>query len=997
MIHQGSATNMLSTQHLNSYPTRIDILLTCSFYQTHAAITSAGKRRRKRFSSQMISSVELDVWKIILSCSIRNQHAQHSANQPNPHQHLACMFLLSNSRCNHISREKKTKKIFITNDQLCWAWCLEDHPFMQHPQSTCQHSAPQFVPNKHQHLACMFLLSNSRCNHISREKKTKKIFITNDQLCWAWCLEDHPFMQHPQSTCSALSTSISYPTCINILQTGSFYQTYAAITSAGKRRRKRFSSQMISSVEIDVWKIILSCSIHNQHAQHSANQPNPHQHLACMFLLSNLRCNHISREKKTKKIFITNDQLCWAWCLEDHPFMQHPQSTCSALSTSISYPTCINILQTGSFYQTYAAITSAGKRRRKRFSSQMISSVELDVWKIILSCSIRNQHAQHSAPHFVPNPHQHLADMLLLSNSCCNHISREKKTKNIFITNDQLCWAWCLEDHPFMQHPQSTCQHSAPQFVPNKHQHLACMFLLSNSRCNHISREKKTKKIFITNDQLCWAWCLEDHPFMQHPQSTCSALSTSIRTQHASTSCKQVPSIKLTLQSHQPGKEDEKDFHHKWSVLLSLMFGRSSFHAASTINMLSTQHLNFVPSMHQHLANRFLLSNLRCNHISREKKTKKIFITNDQLCWAWCLEDHPFMQHPQSTCSALSTSIRTQHASTSCKQFPSIKLTLQSHQPGKEDEKGLHHKWSALLSLMFGRSSFHAASAINMLSTQHLNSYPTRINIVQTCFCYQTDAASTSAGKRRGKRFSSHMISSIELEVWKILLPAGNQAYLRLQLPFSNKEFTICPACIFKFWGRLRPRSQFWRVWHPKFHIIQEFLSSSHNYSVLLSLSSWKPDIHICIYRRKKKISPVSEIGKAPVLIPDPWHHVVLDFSHPFLMFQLRGVGKLQDCCDARQQKTWANFKLHLLENAQKQQACAHQANKPICVHLFGIAWSTFCGRVDLSGVGTLGPLAKQHRTSDLGHNAPGSDPVQWKKHPHHPTSTSFVGCFGIY
>jgi len=31
-----------------------------------------------------------------------------------------------------------------------------------------------------------------------------------------------------------------------------------------------------------------------------------------------------------------------------------------------------------------AAWKSAGKRRQKRFSSQVVSSVELDIWKIIL-------------------------------------------------------------------------------------------------------------------------------------------------------------------------------------------------------------------------------------------------------------------------------------------------------------------------------------------------------------------------------------------------------------------------------------------------------------------------------------------------------------------------------------------------------------------------------------------------------------------------------------
>ena len=161
---------------------------------------------------------------------------------------------------------------------------------------------------------------------ISREKKTKKIFITSDQLCWAWCLEDHPscsmgnqatLKQWPKHhICTKCSTS-----CCHVLFRKGLNPH---CKSAGKRRQKRFSSQVISSVELDNWKIILHAALRNQ----ATLKQWPKHHIC------------------TK---------CSTAC-------------CHVLLRRGLNPHC----------------KSAGKRRRKRFSSQVISSVELDVWKIIL-------------------------------------------------------------------------------------------------------------------------------------------------------------------------------------------------------------------------------------------------------------------------------------------------------------------------------------------------------------------------------------------------------------------------------------------------------------------------------------------------------------------------------------------------------------------------------------------------------------------------------------
>ena len=114
-------------------------------------------------------------------------------------------------------------------------------------------------------------------------------------------------------------------------------------------------------------------------------------------------------------------------------------------------------------------------------------------------------------------------------------------------------------------------------------------------------------------------------------------------------------------------------------------------------------------------------------------------------------------------------------------------MFLHTNQPGKEDRKDSHHKLSALLSLMFGRSSSSCcmtnkatASSIQLechrsKKRQHppcvhalLISCP-NANAVYHKGIKHT-AAYKSAGKRRQKRFSSQVVSSVELDIWKIIL-----------------------------------------------------------------------------------------------------------------------------------------------------------------------------------------------------------------------------------
>ena len=111
----------------------------------------------------------------------------------------------------------------------------------------------------------------------------------------------------------------------------------------------------------------------------------------------------------------------------------------------------------------------------------------------------------------------------------------------------------------------------------------------------------------------------------------------------------------ILLRTNQPGKKDRKDSHHKLSALLSLIFGRSSSWCSMTKKATASSIL------------------LECHRI------KKRHI------------NHAFML--------------------SCSLAPMLCITnvsnilLHTNQPGKEDRKDSHHKLSALLSLIFGRSS----------------------------------------------------------------------------------------------------------------------------------------------------------------------------------------------------------------------------------------------------------------------------------------------------
>ena len=116
-------------------------------------------------------------------------------------------------------------------------------------------------------------------------------------------------------------------------------------------------------------------------------------------------------------------------------------------------------------------------------------------------------------------------------------------------------------------------------------------------------------------------------------------------------------------------------------------------------------------------------------------------------------------------------------------------MLLCTNQPGKEDRKDSHHKLSALLSLIFGGSSSwcsmsNKAAASSILLECHRSKSATSIMfscshaLLHSCpnanalyyKCIKHTAACKSAGKRRQKRFSSQVVSSVELDIWKIIL-----------------------------------------------------------------------------------------------------------------------------------------------------------------------------------------------------------------------------------
>ena len=117
----------------------------------------------------------------------------------------------------------------------------------------------------------------------------------------------------------------------------------AVYKSAGKRRQKRFSSPVVSSVELDIWKIIL--------------------------------------------LMMTNKATASSIQLECHRFKKRQHPPCFhalMLYCSLAPMPMLCITKVSSILLHTAAYKSAGKRRQKRFSSQVVSSVELDIWKIIL-------------------------------------------------------------------------------------------------------------------------------------------------------------------------------------------------------------------------------------------------------------------------------------------------------------------------------------------------------------------------------------------------------------------------------------------------------------------------------------------------------------------------------------------------------------------------------------------------------------------------------------
>ena len=268
----------------------------------------------------------------------------------------------------------------------------------------------------------------------------------------AWEIKQHSSsdLSPKHLICTKCSTS-----CCHVLQR---IGPNPCCKSAGKRRRKIFSSQVISSVELDDWKIILHAAWEIK--QNSISDLSP-KHLictkcstSCCHVLSRIGPNPCCksagkrRRKRCSSQVISSVELDdWkiilhtAWEIKQHSSsdLSPKHLICTKCSTS-----CCHVL---SRIGPNPCCKSAGKRRRKRCSSQVISSVELDDWKIILHAAWEIK--QHSSSDLSLStssaPHLHQMQHIMLSCSLQNwakpmlQISREKKTKKIFITSDQLC------------------------------------------------------------------------------------------------------------------------------------------------------------------------------------------------------------------------------------------------------------------------------------------------------------------------------------------------------------------------------------------------------------------------------------------------------------------------------------------------------------------------------------------------------------------------------
>ena len=116
----------------------------------------------------------------------------------------------------------------------------------------------------------------------------------------------------------------------------------------------------------------------------------------------------------------------------------------------------------------------------------------------------------------------------------------------------------------------------------------------------------------------------------------------------------------ILLRTNQPGKEDRKDSHHKLSALLSLIFGRSSSWCSMTNKATASSIL-----------------------LERHRIKKRHINDADMLSCSHALL-------PQCHCSASKT----------YQAYCCVQISRE-----KEDRKDSHHQLSALLSLIFGRSS----------------------------------------------------------------------------------------------------------------------------------------------------------------------------------------------------------------------------------------------------------------------------------------------------
>ena len=258
---------------------------------------------------------------------------------------------------------------------------------------------------------------------------------------------------------------------------------------------------------------------------------------------------------------------------------------------------------------------------------------------------------------------------------------------------------------------------------------------------------------------------------------------------HAFTlSCSLAPMLCITnasntlLRTNQPGKEDRKHSHHKLSALLSLIYGRSSSWCSMTNKarqLLLAYSASLAPTLCITNVSRILLHTNQPGKEDRKDSHHKLSALLSLIFGrssSWCSMTNKARQLLLAYSCSLAPMLSIANASS---------ILLRTDQPGKEDRKDFHHKLSALLSLIFGRSSSwcsmtHKATAsstqleCHRIKKRHVNhAFMLSCSLAQNALYHKRikrTAAYKSAGKRRQKRFSSQVVSSVELDIWKIIL-----------------------------------------------------------------------------------------------------------------------------------------------------------------------------------------------------------------------------------